>query len=63
MPYDEFLNLKLPKPKELVNIAENKDSLLETMKRIEEFRMEEKLKEGYTAYDEIYDKYVMKGCL
>lgn len=63
VPYDEFLNLKLPTTNELVNLAKNKGTLLETMKKIEEFRMDEKLKEGYTAYDEIYDKYVTKDGL
>lgn len=61
--YDEFVNLRLPRSKEYENIDKKKGTLLETMIKLEEFRMDENLKEGYTSYDEIYDEYVKKGGL
>lgn len=58
MSEDEFMKSDLTKNNEYRHITENGGTLLDTIKKIENFRITKTDRHGYEALEEIYEKYI-----
>ena len=54
----QFMKSDLPKDRTYRHITENGGTLLDTIKKVENFRMTKTDRRGYEALDEIYEKYI-----
>lgn len=54
----EFMKSDMPKDRTYRHITENGGTLLDTIKKVENFRMTKTDRRGYEALDEIYEKYI-----